>query len=216
MARAAALGALLAGAGATPNAGPRPPMGWNSWESYEGAISAQLFKETATAMVKLGLPALGYDRFNTDSGWETYTFPNGSKRPCAGRGADGLLSTDPAKFPAGLHPVAAHVQSLGLLWGMYLPFHACPASGPTKFDHTAADIQLCTELNATFVKVDALRFSSSPADTQQQMRAFAQAIRGSTTPSMFLSNCHMGCMSSNDERRGGWSPWCSEISDMWR
>ena len=119
MARAAALvGALLAGAGATPNAGPRPPMGWNSWESYEGDISAQLFTETATAMVKLGLPALGYDRFNTDSGWETYTFPNGSKRPCAGRGADGLLSTDPAKFPAGLHPVAAHVQSLGLNWGM--------------------------------------------------------------------------------------------------
>ena len=215
-ARAAALIVLVTVATATPNAGPRPPMGWNSWESYEGAISAQLFTDTASAMVRLGLPALGYDRFNTDSGWEDYTFPNGSKRPCAGRGADGLLSTDPAKFPEGLRPVATHVQSLGLNWGMYLPFHACPATGPTRFDNAAADIKLCAQLNATFVKVDALRFSTSPTDTQKQMRGFQRAIRESSMPHMFFSNCHMGCMSSSDERRGGWAPWCSEVSDMWR
>eukprot|EP01043_Picozoa_sp_COSAG02_P021032 COSAG02_NODE_1055_length_14928_cov_67.022726_11_plen_199_part_00 len=163
-------------------------MGWNSWESYETDTSAELFIETASAMVKLGLPALGYTHFNTDAGWELLTFPNGTKRPCAARGSDGMLLADPAKFPGGLRPVAEHVNKLGLQWGMYLPFHACPATGSTKFDHPAADIQLCTELNATYVKVDALQFSSSPMDTQAQMIAFRKAINESTMPQMFFSN----------------------------
>eukprot|EP01052_Picozoa_sp_SAG31_P052537 SAG31_NODE_13016_length_899_cov_1.255000_1_plen_153_part_00 len=98
---------------ATPNAGAAPPMGWNSWESYEVGTSSELFINTASAMVKLGLPALGYTRFNTDAGWELLMFPNGTKRPCAARGPDGMLLADPAKFPHGLRPVAEHVNRLG-------------------------------------------------------------------------------------------------------
>jgi hypothetical protein len=142
-------------------------------------------------MVNLSLPALGYTRFNTDAGWELFTFPNGTKRPCAARGPDNMLLADPAKFPNGLGPVAEHVNKLGLQWGMYLPFHACPATGPTKFDHPAADIKLCTQLNATLVKVDALQFTDSPADTQAQMVAFQTAINESTTPQMFFSNVRL-------------------------
>jgi hypothetical protein len=172
-----------------------------------------------------------------------------------------MLLPDPAKFPQGLEPIVQHVHSLGMQWGMYLPFHACPATGPTRFDHATADIRLCAKLNASLVKVDALRcvplpppltaapdrrawllftwmtftllcsgkcgllekrvgtscsFSTSPNDTETQMHAFSRAIQNSSVPHMFLSNCHMGCMTTSDERRGGFQPWCSATSDMWR
>ena len=32
----------------------------------------------------------------------------------------------------------------------------------------------------------------------------------------FFSNCHIGCMSKQDVRRGGWHDWCWQLADMWR
>ena len=42
---------------------------------------------------------------------------------CASRGPDGMLSTNPARFPHGLEPVAQHVNKLGLQWGMCVTDH---------------------------------------------------------------------------------------------
>jgi hypothetical protein len=252
---------------ATRSAGRAPPMGWSSWNTYNGEINAQLLMDTATKLTELGLPALGYDRFNIDGGWEDVTGPPlspprpGSQchpRPCrshpnqtycpnvktagqcdqpmphapcppgpcppappgppgcATRDKHGMLQAYSSTFPGGLAPVARHVNGLGLQWGMYLPFHACPGTNTSAFDHPAADIGLCAELNATMVKVDALGFSRDAATTERAMRVFEQAIRNSSKPNMLFSNCHMGCMAVHETRRGGWAPWCSQYGDMWR
>ena len=39
----------------------RPPMGWNSWNTYGNDISEDLIKETADAMVESGLKDAGYE-----------------------------------------------------------------------------------------------------------------------------------------------------------
>ena len=71
----------------------------------------------------------------------------------------------------------------------YLPFHACPGTNTTAFDHPVADIQLCAKLNATMVKVDALGFSADAATTEKAMMVFEQAIQNSSKPDMLFSNC---------------------------
>ena len=38
-----------------------PPMGWNSWNTFEVQISEQLIKETAAALIASGMRAAGYD-----------------------------------------------------------------------------------------------------------------------------------------------------------
>jgi hypothetical protein len=115
--------------------------------------------------------------------------PPNAPKGCASRGKDGLLLADPKAFPQGLAPVVRHVNALGLEWGMYLPFHACPGTNSTAFDHPMMDIQLCADLNATMVKVDALGFSRDAATTEKAMKLFEQAIRNSSKPNMLFSNC---------------------------
>ena len=37
-----------------------PPMGWNSWNSFQVNCSEQLIKETAQALIKNGMRDAGY------------------------------------------------------------------------------------------------------------------------------------------------------------
>ena len=39
----------------------RPPMGWNSWNTFAENISEQLIFEMADAMVEKGYQAAGYE-----------------------------------------------------------------------------------------------------------------------------------------------------------
>ena len=39
----------------------RPPMGWNSWNTFGWAINEQVVRETADKIVELGLKDCGYE-----------------------------------------------------------------------------------------------------------------------------------------------------------
>ena len=39
----------------------KPPMGWNSWNTFTSDINEKLIMETADAMVDSGLLAAGYE-----------------------------------------------------------------------------------------------------------------------------------------------------------
>ena len=47
-----------------------PPMGWNSWNKFAGAITAKDVREMADAMVSSGMKKAGYIYVNIDDTWE--------------------------------------------------------------------------------------------------------------------------------------------------
>lgn len=85
-----------------------PPMGWNDWAHYQCGFNAQTILDNATALVKTGLAARGYNTVTIDDCWMLKT-----------RDAQGNLQPDPERFPHGMKPVADAIHHLGLKFGIY-------------------------------------------------------------------------------------------------
>ncbi|WP_443026768.1 glycoside hydrolase family 27 protein [Sphingomonas sp. CV7422] len=126
----AATTALAARATAEPPApatlAPRPPMGWNSWNSFATTINEAQARETAAIMRTRLLP-FGYDVFTIDIQWyepgaSSYTY---STRPQPTLDGYGRLLPAPNRFPSsaggkGFAPLAADVHAMGLRFGIHL------------------------------------------------------------------------------------------------
>ncbi len=122
----------------------KPPMGWNTWNTFGPDINEELVLRSADAMVENGLLAAGYGYLVIDDCW--------SKRV---RGADGRLEADPEKFPHGMKYVADYVHSKGLKFGMY----SCAgqltcAQYPGSFDHEFVDAATFAEWGVDYLKYD--------------------------------------------------------------
>lgn len=61
---------LEMGLGYDNGVGLTPPMGWNTWNTFECNISETLIRETADKMVELGLDKVGYKYINLDDCWQ--------------------------------------------------------------------------------------------------------------------------------------------------
>jgi alpha-galactosidase len=84
-----------------------PPMGWNSWNTFQCNISESLIKATADAMVSSGMQAAGFQYVNIDDCWMN------------GRDPSGNLQWNASKFPNGIPALAAYVHGKGLKLGIY-------------------------------------------------------------------------------------------------
>ncbi len=82
-----------------------PPMGWNSWNCWAGAIDDAKVRAAADAFVKSGLASHGYQFVNIDDCWQ------------AGRDANGNVLPN-SKFP-DMPALADYVHSKGLKVGLY-------------------------------------------------------------------------------------------------
>src|ERR1700761_1058975 len=54
---------------AVSNLAPTPPMGWNSWNTFQTNINETLLKEMVDAYVSSGMKDAGYHYFVLDDGW---------------------------------------------------------------------------------------------------------------------------------------------------
>jgi hypothetical protein len=92
----------------------RPAMGWSSWSFVRRSPTAAKINAQADAMKNSGLADHGYVYINLDDFFQK----------CDGNGfvVDGFgrWAVDTAKFPGGIKPVADHVHSLGLKFGLYV------------------------------------------------------------------------------------------------
>lgn len=86
----------------------KPPMGWNTWNTFGLDISEELIFQTADEMVSGGYRDAGYEYLVIDDGWAEKE-----------RGADGSLVPDRTKFPHGMKAVADYVHKKGLKFGIY-------------------------------------------------------------------------------------------------
>src|SRR5438105_10632500 len=76
-----------------------PPMGWNSWNTFQTNINEQMVKEMADVMVNSGMKDAGYQYLVLDDGWMAM------ERDLK----TGDLVPDPKKFPNGMKAVADYV-----------------------------------------------------------------------------------------------------------
>lgn len=85
----------------------RRPSQLNSWEAVYFGVTEDVARDLAARAAALGL-----ERFVLDDGWF-----KGRNGPTAGLGD---WTPDPVKFPNGLRPLADHVASLGLEFGLWI------------------------------------------------------------------------------------------------
>lgn len=122
----------------------KPPMGWNSWNTFGANINEKVVMETADAIVEKGLKAAGYEYVVIDDCW---SLPK--------RDENGMIVADPVKFPHGMKYVADYVHSKGLKFGMYScdGSHTC-AGYPGSFDHEFTDARMFADIGVDFLKYD--------------------------------------------------------------
>ena len=122
----------------------RPPMGWNSWNTFATDINEQLIREMADAMVDLGYKDAGYEYLVIDDCWAEKQ-----------RNEEGKLVPDKTKFPNGMKAVSDYVHSKGLKFGMYscAGLRTC-ADYPSSYGHEFVDAKTFAEWGVDFLKYD--------------------------------------------------------------
>lgn len=122
----------------------RPPMGWNSWNTFGEDINGKVVMETADFIVESGLKDCGYEYVIIDDCWSLRE-----------RNEKGEIVPDPEKFPHGMKYVSDYVHSKGLKFGMY----SCAgtltcARYPGSFDHEFVDAKCFAEWGVDYLKYD--------------------------------------------------------------
>ncbi len=118
-----------------------PPMGWNSWNVWAGAVDDAKVRAAADWMVKSGLAAHGFQYINIDDTWE------------AGRNAEGEILSNP-KFP-DMKALADYVHSKGLKLGIYSSPGPKTCGGyEGSYQHEAQDAQTYAKWGIDYLKYD--------------------------------------------------------------
>lgn len=184
----------------------KPPMGWNSWNTFGPNIDESLIKETADAMVANGLLDAGYEYLVIDDCWSEM------KR------VDGKLVPDKNKFPNGMKAVADYVHSKGLKFGMYSCAGNLTCAGyPASFDYEFVDAQTFAEWGVDYLKYDyCLRPMNQKGHLLYKKMGLALANCGRD---ICFSACSWGADQTNEWiKETGAHLWRStgDINDSWQ
>jgi len=173
-----------------------PPMGWNSWSTYELKIDEALIRATADAMVSGGMKSAGYEYVIVDAGWKAKS-----------RDAEGRLTADPDKFPSGIKALADYVHSKGLKFGLYTDAGTedCVSGAPGSKDHEEKDASTFAEWGVDYMKEDWCNTIGMSA--QAAYTTMSRAILATGRPMVF-SLCEWG-----DNKP--WT-WAASVGNLWR
>ncbi len=174
---------------------PTPPMGWNSWNTFQTNISDKLVREIADDMVASGMKEAGYTYIVLDDGWMAKE-----------RNKNGDLVPDPQKFPNGLKTVIDYVHSKGLKFGLYncAGTMTC-ASYPGSRGYEYQDARLYAALEVDYLKYDWCNTDGITA--KEAYKTMSNALKIAGRPIVF-SLCEWGTYNP-------WE-WAKDIGHLWR
>jgi len=179
---------------------PTPPMGWNSWNHFGCAVSADLVERTADALTANGMAKLGYDSVDIDDCWM-------SRQRDA---RTGELVADPAKFPQGIASVARYLHARGFTLGIYEDAGTATCAGfPGSLGHERLDAQTFARWGVDSLKYDNCNHDglSSKAQYIERYVAMRDALRATGRP-ILLAICEWGVHQV-------WT-WAGDVGQTWR
>ena len=172
-----------------------PPMGWNSWNTFNTKISEDLVKHTADIMVSSGMKDAGYVYLVLDDGWM-------SKE----RDKNGNLVADPEKFPHGMKAVADYVHSKGLKFGLYNCAGTLTCAGyPGTRGYEYQDARLYASWDIDYLKFDWC--NTDGINAKEAYTTMSKALKTAGRPIVF-SLCEWGTNKP-------WE-WAAPVGHLWR
>ncbi len=174
-----------------------PPMGWNSWNQFEGDITEDIVKQIADAMVESGMKEAGYEYIIIDDIWQ------------GGRDNRNHIIPDPEKFPNGIKALADYVHSKGLKLGIYSDAAEWTCAGYTaSYGFEKPDAETFAEWGIDYLKYD---YCNAPGDmitAIERYKTMGDALKETGRPIVFAI-CEWG-------PRKPWL-WAKEVGGhLWR
>jgi alpha-galactosidase len=212
LALAAVLAAAVVTAPAPATAAPgspavRPPLGWNSWNTFGCDINETKIRAAADAMVSSGMKAAGYEYVVVDDCWQATT-----------RDSGGNLRSDPARFPSGMKALGDYIHGKGLKFGIYqapreetcAQYFNAVGGATGALNHEQQDATTFAAWGVDFLKYD---WCSPWGTLDDQIAGFAKmrdALRATGRPIVYSINSNS--VHSNTGPTYDWS----QVADMWR
>ena len=174
---------------------PTPPMGWNSWNSFQVNCSEQLIKETAQALIKSGMRDAGYTYIVVDDGWEAME-----------RDGLGNLIPDPKRFPSGMKALGDYLHSNGFKFGIHNCAGRTTCSGfPGGRGHEFQDARAYASWGVDYLKYDWCDHGT--ANAEETYKTMGDALFAAGRPIVY-SLCEWG----NNQP---WL-WGAKMAHLWR
>jgi alpha-galactosidase len=174
---------------------PTPPMGWNSWNTFQTHIDEKLIEQTADAMIANGMRDAGYININLDDGWSEKQ-----------RDADGNLVGDKTRFPNGMKALGDYLHSHGFKFGIYNCCGTQTCAGyPGGRDHDQQDAKTYASWGVDYLKYDWCHTEGLIAP--QAYKKMSDALRATGRPIVF-SICEWG-------QSKPWT-WAAGVGQLWR
>ncbi len=173
-----------------------PPMGWNSWNTFQTNISEDLVKGIADSLIASGMNDAGYNYIVLDDGWMTMQRDS----------ITGDLVPDPKKFPHGMKALVDYVHSKGLKFGLYNCAGTKTCAGyPGTRGYEYQDARLYASFDIDYLKFDWC--SSDGQNAKESYTTMSKALKTAKHPIIF-SLCEWG---SNKP----WE-WAAPLGQLWR
>lgn len=172
-----------------------PPMGWNSWNTFQTNINEKLVKDIADVMVSSGMKDAGYTYIVLDDGWMAKE-----------RDANGNLVADPVKFPSGMKALADYIHAKGLKFGLYNCAGTQTCAGyPGTRGYEYQDARLYASFDIDYLKFDWCY--TDGINAKEAYKTMSKALKVAGKPIVF-SLCEWG----------GNKPWlwAAEVGHLWR
>ena len=174
---------------------PTPPMGWNSWNTFEVRISEQLIREMSEAIISSGMREAGYNYIVIDDGWEAM------ERESLGR-----LIPDPERFPSGMKTLGDFLHAKGFKFGIHNCAGTRTCSGfPGGRGHEFDDARTYASWGVDYLKYDWC--SHGTANAEETYKTMRDALYAAGRPVVF-SLCEWG-------NNKPWL-WAEDVGHLWR
>jgi len=135
-----------------------PAMGWNSWNCFASAVTAEDIKAAADAMVSSGLIDHGWTYINIDDYWQVHRNSRDTTLQGPKRDAEGRILPNP-RFP-DMKGLVDYVHSKGLKIGIYSSPGPWTCGGCVgSFDYELLDAQQYAEWGFDYLKYDWCSYS---------------------------------------------------------
>ena len=145
----------------------RPPMGFNTWNTFGKEINEGLIHEIADCLVEKGLRDAGYEYLVIDDCWSEK-----ERDPKTGK-----IVADRRKFPSGMKALGDYIHERGLKFGMYSCSGVRTCAGyPGSFGHEFEDAADFASYGCDLLKYD-FCFRPNNVDSKLLYRRMGMALR---------------------------------------